>query len=390
VLAAAHEASLVHRDLKPSNVMLEADGGVKVLDFGLAVAPTLPDFSKITQSGQPLGTPGYMAPEQILAGVSGPHSDLYALGCTLFEMLAGEALFHATTSYSLMTQQVTEPPRPLRRVRPETPPRLERLVLSLLEKKPEDRPVSAHAVYEALLPFVTGLGLLPGALDPPATISPARMYAQVLGRVLTDVGAAPSSTKPSARQRARAPFDRAKLRASLAEARGLVRQSRHSQAAELLESTVDSAVAAFGATDPEVVSLRVELADTRFEVGDYRRAAPEYQQLARDVGDPNSRLALRCRLKEATCHALLGDAPHALTQLRTLVVDQTRVFGPDDPGTIDLRRQIALLQLGAGDQAGATQTLQRLKQDLSRLNGPTHPSVREVEELLRKLDGDLV
>jgi eukaryotic-like serine/threonine-protein kinase len=393
VLTAAHEASLLHRDLKPSNVMLEANGSVKVLDFGLAAAPTLPDFSRITHSGQPLGTPGYMAPEQIVAGVSGPHSDLYALGCTLFEMIAGEALFQAATSYSLMTQQVTEPPRPLRQIRPDTPTLLERLVLSLLEKKPENRPASAHAVHEALMPFATRLGMLPGALDPPSTISPTRMYAQVLGRVLAESEPAPRPTDerrepkaPTRRPRAEAAFDRTKLKASLAEARGLVRQSRHNQAAELLESTVHAAVSAFGATDSEVVNLRVELADARFELGDYRGAAPEYRRLAKDVGDPDSRLALRCRLKEATCHALLGDAPHALTQLKALVSDQTRVFGADDPGTIDMRRQIALLQLGAGDQVGATQTLQRLKADLSRLSGPNHPTVREIEDLLVKLD----
>src|SRR5690606_15831866 len=85
VLAVAHRAPLVHRDLKPANLMLEADGGVKILDFGLAVALDRGEASQITRTGQALGTAPYMAPEQILGSFSGPATDLYGLGCTLHE-----------------------------------------------------------------------------------------------------------------------------------------------------------------------------------------------------------------------------------------------------------------------------------------------------------------
>ncbi|MBO4238585.1 serine/threonine-protein kinase [Pseudonocardia alni] len=86
VLAAAHAAELVHRDLKPGNLMLGPDGVVRVLDFGLAAALASGD-SRITRSGEALGTPAYMAPELVMAGRTDPRTDLYALGATLHEML---------------------------------------------------------------------------------------------------------------------------------------------------------------------------------------------------------------------------------------------------------------------------------------------------------------
>ncbi|GAA4958105.1 serine/threonine-protein kinase [Actinoplanes utahensis] len=183
VLVAAHAAALVHRDLKPGNLMLEPDGAVKVLDFGLAVAPTLTDYSTITHTHQSLGTPAYMAPEQAEAGTSEAATDLYALGCTLHEMLTGEWVFWAPTSFSLMMKQVKDTPPPLRSLRPDAPAELERLILDLLEKRPRDRPAGAEVVHRRLLPFVTGLGPLPGALHPAGTLSPARLYAGVLAEI---------------------------------------------------------------------------------------------------------------------------------------------------------------------------------------------------------------
>jgi serine/threonine protein kinase len=124
-----------------------------------------------------------MAPEQLVAAKGVPQTDPYALGITLHEMLAGKKLFTAATQYSLMTQQVKQPPTPIRELCPEVPAELERLVLDLLNKEPEDRPPSAEVVYRRLLPFVDQLGPLPGHLDPPTAASPARMYGLVLGRV---------------------------------------------------------------------------------------------------------------------------------------------------------------------------------------------------------------
>ncbi|BAL91241.1 putative serine/threonine protein kinase [Actinoplanes missouriensis 431] len=183
VLAVAHAAKLIHRDLKPANLILEPHGGVKVLDFGLAAAPELTEFSRITQSGVRLGTPAYMAPEQIETSTSGPASDLYALGCILHELLTGKRLFPGKDTHAVMAQQVNDVPPALRSARPDLPEELERIVAGLLEKKPGDRPADAETVYDRLLPYVTDLAPLAANQDPSPSNRAAHMYAGALSRV---------------------------------------------------------------------------------------------------------------------------------------------------------------------------------------------------------------
>lgn len=179
VLSAAHALSIYHRDLKPTNLMLCPDGSVKVLDFGLAILREA-DSTRFTRVGQILGTPAYMAPEQIQRGLAGPRSDLYALGCVIHEMLTGRQLFTGPTEYAVFERQVKERPPAV----PDVSPELNRLIEDLLEKDPERRPASADLLYERLQSFAVDLPMLPGFLNPPSVPSPGRMYARMVGRVL--------------------------------------------------------------------------------------------------------------------------------------------------------------------------------------------------------------
>ncbi|WP_157249828.1 serine/threonine-protein kinase [Nonomuraea typhae] len=178
VLSAAHALSICHRDLKPINLMLCPDGSVKVLDFGLAMLRES-DLSGFTRIGQILGTPAYMAPEQIQRGVADPRSDLYSLGCVLHEMLTGRQLFTGPTDYVVFEKQVKEAPPAV----PGLPPELAILLGALLEKRPENRPLDAAELYQRLEPHAVGLPMLPGFLAPDP--SPGRMYARMVGRTLT-------------------------------------------------------------------------------------------------------------------------------------------------------------------------------------------------------------
>jgi non-specific serine/threonine protein kinase len=179
VLSAAHSLSICHRDLKPTNLMLCPDGSVKVLDFGLAMLREA-DVAQFTRTGQILGTPAYMAPEQIQRGAAGPRSDLYAVGCLLHEMLTGRQLFTGPTAYAVFDKQVKLRPPGV----PGVPVELNQLLAQLLEKDPGSRPADANELYQRIAPFIIDLPMLPGFLHPAGEPSPGRMYARVLGQVL--------------------------------------------------------------------------------------------------------------------------------------------------------------------------------------------------------------
>ena len=148
-LGAAHALGFVHRDLKPGNIMIQdrPEGLVaKVLDFGLVHLedPGDDDISKLTQAGQILGTPTYMAPEQISAAEISPKTDLYALGIVLYELLLGQPPFQGNMA-SVMNQHLFEPAPAIPSIGG-----LEQLAAELLEKAPEQRPSSAEAVAQRL------------------------------------------------------------------------------------------------------------------------------------------------------------------------------------------------------------------------------------------------
>ncbi|MBA9003424.1 serine/threonine-protein kinase [Thermomonospora cellulosilytica] len=182
VLAIAHDRGLVHRDIKPQNLMLTRDGTVKVLDFGVAtVLEAGPGLTRITHTGAVIGTPAYMAPEQLRGERPGPRTDLYALGCVLYEMLSGGPVFAATTAHAMIAKHLQETPAPLHRT--DLNPELHWLVRQLLAKDPAQRPGSAREVYERLLPYV-GEATRLGDIDPVGGASSAiHTYARILVRL---------------------------------------------------------------------------------------------------------------------------------------------------------------------------------------------------------------
>jgi eukaryotic-like serine/threonine-protein kinase len=139
-LGRAHQAGVVHRDLKPENVLLtEREGAhdfVKVLDFGIA---KVFDAPSLTGSQQIFGTPGYIAPEYIQSPQIDGRSDLYSLGCILYEMVTGALPFDYEYPGDLLVKHVTAPPVPPRQRRPEVPLELERFILRSLRKDPAER-----------------------------------------------------------------------------------------------------------------------------------------------------------------------------------------------------------------------------------------------------------
>jgi tetratricopeptide (TPR) repeat protein/tRNA A-37 threonylcarbamoyl transferase component Bud32 len=152
-LSYAHERGVIHRDIKPDNILL-SHGAAVVTDFGIAKALSASrtgSDATLTQTGTSIGTPAYMAPEQVAGDADADHRvDLYAFGCTAYELLAGHPPFHGRTPAKTLAAQVSEPAPPILGLRSDTPPVLAGLVMRCLAKEPAERPQSAAELVRTL------------------------------------------------------------------------------------------------------------------------------------------------------------------------------------------------------------------------------------------------
>lgn len=172
-LSAAHALGLVHRDLKPSNILLklEPDGILKskIVDFGIAkLISEINEQERITSTGEVLGSPAYMSPEQ-WSGRSEHLSDIYALGCIMYEVMSGKPAFKAHSSVDYLNLHISSDPPPIHRIAPQSkiPADLEDVLRKCLQKKPEDRYESCAAINQDLMQIKAGKRIkisLPGEL----------------------------------------------------------------------------------------------------------------------------------------------------------------------------------------------------------------------------------
>jgi eukaryotic-like serine/threonine-protein kinase len=146
-LASAHEAGLVHRDIKPGNIMLTRDGEVKVMDFGIARTST---GDTLTQTAAILGTASYLSPEQAQGMTVDARSDIYSLGCVLYEMLTGRPPFSGDSPVSIAYKHVKEDPVPPRRLNADVPPSMDAVVMKTMAKNPANRYQTAEELREDL------------------------------------------------------------------------------------------------------------------------------------------------------------------------------------------------------------------------------------------------
>jgi serine/threonine-protein kinase len=149
-LEVAHEQGIIHRDIKPQNMVVEPDGVLKVMDFGIARLAARPAESGMTQAGAIIGTPEYMAPEQLSTPEVDHRVDIYAAGCVLYECVTGKPPLTADTPYQLVAKLLEDTPDAPRSRNSEVPAALDALIMGALSKDPAKRPQTATELHDRL------------------------------------------------------------------------------------------------------------------------------------------------------------------------------------------------------------------------------------------------
>lgn len=156
-LSVAHRHDIIHRDIKPQNIMVQPDGNIKVMDFGIARAKN----SSLTTDNSVLGTAHYVSPEQSTGKPLGPTTDIYSLGIVMYEAATGRVPFAGDDAISVAMKQVNEAPQPPSLINPNVDPALEAIILRCMEKNPADRYQSADELARALRDFIAGRATIP-------------------------------------------------------------------------------------------------------------------------------------------------------------------------------------------------------------------------------------
>ncbi|MGW4503989.1 protein kinase domain-containing protein, partial [Streptomyces sp. NPDC004436] len=392
-LGYTHDQGVVHRDLKPANIMRLTDGTVKICDFGIArLAHDIGFTAKLTGGGMAMGTPHYMSPEQIAGGEVDHRSDLYSLGCVLYEIATGAPPFDLGDSWSVLVGHRDNAPVPLRRHRPELPGYFEQVVLDLLAKCPEDRPGDARHVHRRLVEARLGPGGLPGAQPP----LPAWARGMTAGRkagidarpasgewaVLTGAwtAARPGAARPGGGHPAAGPAGPAvpagatigrprpaedprltaahgvprppgprrdapeALAAGHTRAHALSRAGRPEEALSAYAAVAEGRVRVLGADHPDTLAARQETAYEMGRLGRHQEAHDVYRAVLvareRSMG-PLHPDTLRCRHNLACALGGLGRFAEAHATALAVAADRAAVLGAEHPDTLLTRYEAA-------------------------------------------------
>ncbi|WP_405456687.1 serine/threonine protein kinase [Streptomyces sp. NBC_00101] len=326
-LACAHDLPVVHRDLKPYNLIIDENGVVVLIDFGIA-KPLWPGVTDYTQHGSTVGSRGYEAPEQILERQITPKTDLYALGCVLYHLLTGHPPFSGD---GLKHQHVHAEPIPPTFHVGHIPAELDELVLKLLAKEPEDRPECARTVAEVLRRHAPRPGdAAPSPRLEPDPTRPLRLPDEY------DLPAEPVTTapviKPSGRRRGSVFLSRRMFQEVVAEAEAEIESGDPASAVDKLVELLPAARRDWGIFDPWVrAALRVAANGMRI-AGRCKEAIALYEALAvraEGSGGPDD-LAdhLEGTLGAAECRIPFGDLLPAAAARAVVLGELARVTGP--------------------------------------------------------------
>ncbi|MFD0167337.1 tetratricopeptide repeat protein [Streptomyces decoyicus] len=410
-LAYTHEQAIVHRDLKPANIVRTADGTVKICDFGIArLGHDIGFTARLTGTGIAMGSPHYMSPEQIGAHGVDHRSDLYSLGCVLYEIATGVPPFDLGDAWAVLVGHRDLAPKPPRTLRPDLPEAYERIVLELLAKDPDDRPRDAHELGKRLADARhphpgRDAAAGPDQLTAPARWLPSWTHGVTLGApaglarrphghpadeaatILTDTwtgwGGGPQGgeTPPDAGIASPAPPD--DHRATLAALAGrhtaalnLGRLGRWEEAGEAHRALAAERERLLGPDHPDTLTSRLEAGHAASRLGRSFEAHQIYAEVLagreRALG-PDHPDSLSCRHHVALNLGRLGRLEDCLAMTYEVAEARARVLGPQHADTLATLFELAHVLGKLGRWPEALHTHRDVAAVRTATLGPGHP-----------------
>ncbi|MFF2411648.1 tetratricopeptide repeat protein [Streptomyces sp. NPDC058092] len=369
-LGYTHQQGIVHRDLKPANIMRLTDGTVKICDFGIArLGHDIGFTSRLTGTGIAMGTPHYMSPEQISGGNVDHRSDLYSLGCVLYEIATGAPPFDLDDAWAVLVGHRDTQPEPLRTHRAELPGFFDRVVLELLAKTPEERPVDAGDLRQRIAVGRTGeqpqlrstgrvLLAPPVPVVRPGQELPAWTRGMTTGHKATGarLGLAPPDHSAGLTGEWTTATDMRHLTGELP----LPRTERPTPSPELL-----SALAGRHSAGLDLGRL-----GHWEEAGEVHRAVAAEREHALGPDHPDT---LSSRYEVAFTLSRTGRACDALREFGRVAQGRERALGPDHPETLAARQEMAYVLGRLGRHFEAHQVYAAVLASRERTMGPDHP-----------------
>ncbi|WP_149831259.1 serine/threonine-protein kinase, partial [Streptomyces tailanensis] len=352
-LAYTHQQGIVHRDLKPANIMWLTDGTVKICDFGIARLGRDVSFtSRLTGTGIAMGTPHYMSPEQISGGQVDQRSDLYSFGCVLYEIATGVPPFDLDDAWAVLMGHRDTPPRPPRSHREEVPEYLDRIILDLLAKQPEERPYDARELGRRVGEGRTATGAAPAhvrTVVPP----PAEPDAE-------PVRARPDRSSP--REPRLPSWTRGMTTGHKAAGTGLGGLTPPDASAGLTGEWIARPV-----TGPAEEPVRAE------------RPTPSPELISTLAGRHNAGLSL----------GRLGRWTEAGEVHRAVAVEREHALGPEHPDTLASRFEVGFTLSRTSRPADALREFAHVARTRERVLGPAHPDTLAARQEMAYVLGQL-
>ncbi|MEU6065552.1 MULTISPECIES: serine/threonine-protein kinase [Streptomyces] len=405
-LAYTHQQGIVHRDLKPANIMRLTDGTVKICDFGIArLGHDIGFTSRLTGTGIAMGTPHYMSPEQISGSEVDHRSDLYSLGCVLYEIATGAPPFDLDDAWAILVGHRDTPPRPPRGHRAELPEYLEKVILDLLAKRPEQRPYDARELARRITAGRTTPAYVPTVVTPQPQLRPdeplsreARLPSWTRGMTTGHkaTGAGLRTTPPDAGAGltgewiARPPTGPAQLPVPSAPAHETVtalvgrhnaglslgRLGRWAEAGEVHRAVAAERTRLLGPDHPDTLASRYEIAFTLSRTGHAADALREYTEVARArerVLGADHPDALAARQEMAYVLGQLGRHFDAHQVYTSVLAARERTMGPDHPDTLRCRHNLAFNLSRLGRLDDSYRMAREVAAARGRVLGANHP-----------------